>query len=132
MRWGEHVEKCRAWREKRAYIARLLPGPRGHVQREFGTVKSGKKNQRQLYIACRPGEVFEARRWRWTGFDHVVGTVWFGVTEDHCIAPLTREEAFASLYMQALAPPSIEAGSMTATSCVERMPIAGVWIADVE
>lgn len=83
----------------RAYLARLVPGPRGSVNRLFVRYRKDGDNRKILSSTATPGDVFEARRWHWNGLrqQYEGGTVWFGIQADGSICMLTREEAFRAV-----------------------------------
>ena len=96
----------------RAYLARLKPGLRGSIEREFAKPQQEKTNLRQVFMRAEPGQVFEACRWRWDGAAYVGGKVWFGVQRAGRVTELTRDEAFAAVLSGPLAGQPPEPGSM--------------------
>ncbi len=99
----------------KAYLARLKPGLRGSVAREFLPKTAGSEGNRRVFgAAVRPGEVFEARRWEWDGERYAGGTVWVGVQADGSLLPLTRDEA-----MLAATSPRIEGPAPALSTVVD-------------
>ena len=84
----------------RAYLARLAPGLRGSIDREFIRPKKISDGTRGFMANARPGDIFEARRWLWDGLrqQYVGGTIWFGLQPDGSAIMLTRDEAFAAVH----------------------------------
>lgn len=84
----------------RAYLARLLPGARGSIDRAFVKASKINENRQRLASAASPGDVFEARRWTWNMLrqQYEGGTIWLGVQSDGSLTKLTRDEAFAAVH----------------------------------
>lgn len=84
----------------KAYLARLTPGPRGSLSREFAKVEKRGDNRRAFRATAVPGDVFEGRRWHWDDLrcEYTGGTIWFGVQSDGTLFMLTRDEAAASVH----------------------------------
>lgn len=84
----------------RPYLARLKPGLRESIDREF--ILSQKSGNNRLVFAANamPGDLFEARRWLWDDVrqQYGGGTIWFGVQPDGSFYMLTRGEAFSAAF----------------------------------
>lgn len=114
---------------KKPYLARLHLLDRGALDREFAKV-DGKKNLRKFLIKARPGEIFEARRCKWTGDDYVNSTVWFGLQRDGNVFMLSRDEAMASLSSPADRRADALAALMAATPNLARMECSDIGVHD--
>lgn len=110
----------------RPYAARLIPGPRGALNRRFlPETRRGSSKQVKVYdFLAEPGDIYEVRRWFWNHDRerYEGGTAWLGVQADGELFPLTREEAMVAVLSdrvpgaggeapnpRRLAPPDIEA-----------------------
>jgi hypothetical protein len=89
----------------RAYLARLVAGPDGSVDRQFANQEKRGKNRRSFASNALPGDVFEARRWTWDSLrqQYSGGTLWFGVQQNGTLCRLNRDEAFQAVLAVAIA-----------------------------
>lgn len=97
---AETLKSARKHGMGRAYMARLVPGLRGSIDRQFVKAVKINKNRQLFSSTAHPGDVFEIRRWRWDMMrqQYYGGTVWIGVQRDGRLTKLTRDEAFHAVH----------------------------------
>lgn len=89
--------------KKRSYVALLVRGERGTVDRKW--VEKNRCGNKILFsVTPQPGDIYEICRWQW---DHIRqqfmgGTIWIGFESASKPIPLSRSEAFASILNERL------------------------------
>lgn len=89
---------------RKSFVARLKPGARGSIDREF-VERRKDGNHIRFDVANQPGDIYEIRRWLWDDIrkSYMGGTVYVGFDQQNTPFMLTRDEAFASVHMRGLA-----------------------------